>query len=190
MDFYIKEDNKNTNKTLLYRNGILEENFKLSSALFDIGLDTINVKRIINNRETKVLNNSSAQDVDLVDIVNEISTLSEREQILWESFYMDYAFRTPIYKRTTNEEIRELLETKLKAEDIDLDFEFAIYSNNLATKISSEDFKIENNDTFSLPIFDNENDDNNYRLLVNFPKRERYMFSSIYSNLLFVLNTK
>ena len=184
INFYIKEDNKNTNKTLLYRNGILEENFKLSSALFDIGLDTINVKRIINNRETKVLNNSSAQDVDLVDIVNEISTLSEREQILWESFYMDYAFRTPIYKRTTNEEIRELLETKLKAEDIDLDFEFAIYSNNLATKISSEDFQIENNDTFSLPIFDNENDDNNYRLLVNFPKRERYMFSSIYSNLL------
>ena len=112
INFYIKEDNKNTNKTLLYRNGILEENFKLSSALFDIGLDTINVKRIINNRETKVLNNSSAQDVDLVDIVNEISTLSEREQILWESFYMDYAFRTPIYKRTTNEEIRELLETK------------------------------------------------------------------------------
>ena len=54
----------------------------------------------------------------------------------------------------------------------------------MATKISSEDFQIENNDTFSLPIFDNENDDNNYRLLVNFPKRERYMFSSIYSNLL------
>jgi len=186
INLYIKEENKNTNKTLLYRNGILEENFKLSSALFDIGLDTISVKRIINNRETKTFDtNIDDSKPDLKEIINELSTLSQREEILWESFYMDYAFRKPIHKRTSVKEINKLLKEKLAVENIDLDFEFAIYSNNLATKIHTEDFEIKNNkNTFSLPVFDNVNDDNNFRLLVNFPKRQGYMFASVYSNLL------
>ena len=47
LNFYVEQKNRDTNETLIYRNGILEENFKLSSALFDIGLDSINVKRIL-----------------------------------------------------------------------------------------------------------------------------------------------
>ena len=49
----IQEDNF-SNETLIYRNGILEENYKFNSSLFDIGLDSINIKRVINERETKI----------------------------------------------------------------------------------------------------------------------------------------
>lgn len=187
INFYIKEENKNTNKTLLYRNGILEENFKLSSALFDIGLDSISVTRIINSRETKIFNanNNTNKSPDLVNLINEISTLTEREQILWESVYLDYAHRSPLHRRTSVNVIKELLDTKFGLEEIKLDFEFAIYSNDLATKIKTVDFEIKNKkDTFSLPIFENINDSNNYRLLVNFPKRDRYMVSSVYTSML------
>ena len=33
---------QNSNETLIYKSGILEENYKLTSSLFDIGLDSIN----------------------------------------------------------------------------------------------------------------------------------------------------
>jgi two-component system phosphate regulon sensor histidine kinase PhoR len=189
INFYVKEDNKNTNKTLLYRNGILEENFKLSSALFDIGLDSISVSRVINSRETKIFDSNNASNsrssYDLVGLINEYSTLSEREQILWESFYMDYAFRAPIYRRTSVNEIKNLLDKKFTNEDIKLDFEFAIYSNDLATKVKTDDFEIKDKkNTFSIPIFENDNDINNFRLLVNFPKRDRYMFATVFTNML------
>ena len=47
-ELFIKQEDEVRNETLIYRNGILEENFKLSTALFDIGLDTdsITLKRL------------------------------------------------------------------------------------------------------------------------------------------------
>ena len=39
-ELFIKQEDEGLNETLIYRNGILEENFKLSTSLFDIGLDT------------------------------------------------------------------------------------------------------------------------------------------------------
>jgi len=184
INFYIKEEDKSNNKTLLYRNGILEENFKLSSALFDVGLDSINVKRIINQRETKIFEDNNLDGAGkLSGILSEMSTISEREQILWDAFYTDYAYRTPIQKRTSVKKIDELLKYKLAQDEIDLDYEFAVYSNNLETRIKTDDFIIEESSTFSLPIFSNRNDKNNYRLLVSFPKRDRFMFSSVITNL-------
>ena len=50
----IIQDDLNSNETLIYRNGILEENFKIPSFI-DIGLDSINITRISNERETKIV---------------------------------------------------------------------------------------------------------------------------------------
>ena len=185
LNFYIKEEDRTNNRTLLYRNGILEQDFKLSSALFDIGLDSINVKRIINQRETKIIEDNNIDGSSkLSGLLSEMSTISEREQILWDAFYTDYAYRTPIQKRTSIKKIDELLKYKLTQDEIDLDYEFAIFSNNLSTKIRTEDFDLDSSPPFSLPIFSNRNDKNNYRLLVNFPKRSNYAFASVYTNLL------
>ncbi|NNF74236.1 MAG: two-component sensor histidine kinase, partial [Flavobacteriaceae bacterium] len=51
------QDNDDSNETLIYKNAVLEENYKLSSSLFDIGLDSITIMRIINERETRVIKN-------------------------------------------------------------------------------------------------------------------------------------
>jgi signal transduction histidine kinase len=185
INFYIKEEDRNNNKTLQYRNGIVEEDFKWSSALFDIGLDSINVKRIINQRETKIFENNNLDGSGKISgLLSEISTISESEQILWDAFYNDYAYRIPIQKRTSVKKIDELLKFKLAEDEINLDYEFAVFSNNLATKIRTEDFDIDQALPFSLPIFSNRNQKNNYRLLVNFPKRSNYAFSSVYTNLI------
>ena len=57
-NLYVKQEDQAKNETLVYRNGILEENYKLSPALFDIGSDSISIKKIISEKETKIFKTS------------------------------------------------------------------------------------------------------------------------------------
>jgi signal transduction histidine kinase len=181
-DFYFKEDNSDSNERLIYRNSILEENYKLSSSIFDIGLDSINIRKVLSDRETKILKGNaldSNSNLNLDAMMFEFGKLSKGVEIFYDTAYEDLSYRVPIHKRISKEEINDLLKSKLAEDNINVDYQFAIYSNDLATKIQSEDFELENESTFSIPIFQNKNDLSNYRLLVNFPKRNVFVQSSI-----------
>jgi len=178
INLYIKEENQSKNETLVYRNGIIEENYKLSSALLDIGLDSINFKKIINENETKIYKTSEIDGKKISDAV--LSQLGKTEYMVYETMHKNFAFRKPIHKRTSREEIDRLLKLKLLQDDIDINYEFAIYANDLATKIQTENFELlEDQETLAVPIFSEDNGKNNYRLLVNFPNREQFIWSSI-----------
>lgn len=184
LNFYVEQKNNDTNETLIYRNGILEENFKLSSALFDIGLDSINVKRILSEKETKVIEDGSVDGgTSLTALLSQIAT-QEFADIFSESSYNEFAYRRPIHKRVSVEEIDRLLSLKLLEDEIDIDYEFAIYSNGLATKVKTESFELKKGATFSAPFFSNKKDKSNYRLLVNFPDRKEFILSSILTMLI------
>lgn len=58
---FIYQQNNNTKETLIYSSGVLEENYKLSSSLFDIGLDSINIKNIIGSSRIEVYNEFSGE---------------------------------------------------------------------------------------------------------------------------------
>lgn len=182
-NLFIVQQNNDTNETLIYRSGILEENYKLSSSLFDIGLDSINIKRILSNSETKIFSNSVQSEIEFnSDPISSIlwaGRLSEAEKASFNEQFKIAAGRIPIHKRVSPEEIKKLLSHKLLEDNIKLDYEFAIYSNDLATKVQSEGFELQKSSTFSVPIFYNERDRKNYRLLVNFPKRNLFLQSSI-----------
>ncbi|WP_397362514.1 sensor histidine kinase [Olleya sp. R77988] len=184
INIYLKEDNPDTNETVIYRNGILEENFKVSSALFDIGLDSLNVKRILQKRETEIIGNNSVDGNNNLSMLSKLSNLNESTQIALETVYKDKAYLKPLHKRVNLDKIDRLLALKLLEDDIDIDYEFAIYSNDLSTKIKTQDFNLDKSSTFSVPFFYNENDKSNYRLLVNFPERSKFIFSSILTMLI------
>ncbi|WP_066225362.1 sensor histidine kinase [Formosa haliotis] len=177
------QQNESTDETLIYRSGILEKNYKLSSSIFDIGLDSINIKRIIRDSETKIYSNKSVLEnkvnVSPVFSISKIGRFNEAEKQSFEEAFKVLSSRTPIYKRVKSEEIKRLLSKKLHEDNIDIDYEFAIYSNDLATKVQSEGFELKDDKTFSVPIFQNENSQNNFRLLVNFPERNKFIMSSI-----------
>ncbi|WP_191860113.1 sensor histidine kinase [Hanstruepera ponticola] len=182
-ELFIFQQNNETNETLITRSGILEENYKLSSSLFDIGLDSLNIKRILNSTETKIYSNQPSLDNEInanhISSIITQSRLTEAEKIVLDQSLKIGASRIPIHKRVNEEEISELLTRKLQEDNIDLDYEFAIYSNDLATKVQSENFELQKASTFSIRIFTNEVDKNNYSLLVNFPKRNKFVQSSI-----------
>lgn len=180
-NLYIFQEDNDSNETLIYRNGILEENFRIPS-FFDISLDSINVTRFLNERETKVLKRS---DVELNSKLSpearllQIGEISRTDEIIFETAHKDISKRTPIHKRVSKKEIYKLLSKKLKEEDIDIDFEFAIYDKDLATKIQSQNFELEHNSTFRVPIFLDNNDESDFMLYVNFHERSQFIFSSI-----------
>lgn len=176
----IIQEDTNSNITWVYRYGILEENYKLSSPFFDISLDSSSIKKVINERETKVFKglNSNSEPGSATTTVP-LSSTSRSELVMIDNLYEDQSPKIPIHKRVSEEEIQNLLQQKLGQDDIDIDFEFAIYSNDLATKIQSDNFELDKNVTYEVPIFPNPNSNNNYRLRVNFPDHNKFIMSKV-----------
>ena len=183
-ELFIKQEDEGLNETLIYRNGILEENFKLSTSLFDIGLDTdsITLKRLTNRRETKIYSGSAIEndlDLDPIKSLLNIGRMSEVEKSQFETAYRDLLKMKPIHKRVSQEEIRRLLDLRLQQEDLKLEYEFAIYSRDLATKVKSDNFEYKKGSTFGTPIFLDNDKQSDFNLLVNFPERKKFILSSI-----------
>ncbi|AUC81907.1 sensor histidine kinase KdpD [Lacinutrix sp. Bg11-31] len=176
-NLYVRQEDQARNETLVYSYGILEENYKLSPALFDIGLDTISIKKIISKKETKVF---KANDIDGNLNNNEVfAKYSNTEKFLIDDYYKDFAYTIPIHQRITKEKLNRLLTFELQHFDIGIDYEFAIYSSDLATKIQTDNFELEDQVTMEVPIFSEDNGNYNYRLLVNFPDRNKFIWSSV-----------
>ncbi len=171
---------ENTNELVISRNGILEENFKIPSFI-DISLDSINISRIFNRIETAVYSNNSLDGTFTISpkSFKSITEMTRLEQIAFESHYREEAKRTPIHKRVSKKLVEKLLRKKLLEDNIDIDFEYAIYGKDLATKIQSENFELEKNSTLGIPVFLDNNDESDYVLYVNFPTRSQFIYSSI-----------
>ena len=188
-NLWIIQDDLNSNETLIYRNGILEENFKIPSFI-DIGLDSINITRISNERETRISGKNDAQSLDgnslnqTIDVSPEALLMqsvqiSRSKEIMFETAYKDMAKRSPIHQRISNRELSELLSKKLDENNIDIDFEYAIYHKDLATKVQTDNFELDKASTFGVPIFLDNNNESEYTLYLNFPERSKFILSSI-----------
>lgn len=178
----VYQKNNSTKEMLIYRSNVLEENYKLSSSLFDIGLDSLDIKNIIGNSTTEIYSNFEPYEKDIKSPISTIirtGTISEAQRISFEKSFKEISKKTPIHKRVSEQKIRELLSEKLKKDNIGIHFEFAIYSNDLATKVHSDNFEKEENSTFSIPIFYDENNQSIYKLLVNFPDDRKFILSSV-----------
>jgi len=176
---YRQDDN--TNELIIYRNGILEENFRIPSFI-DISLDSVNISRIFNKSETKVYSTNTIDgslNYTPEKSFTSIIRMTRLEKEAFESHYREEAKRTPLHNRVEKDQVERLLKKKLLQDDIDIDFEYAIYDKDLATKIQSQNFELAHNSTFGAPIFLDNNDESEFMLYVNFPERTQFIFSSI-----------
>ena len=180
---FIYQQNNNTKEAFIYKSNILEEDYKLSSSLFDIGFDSLDIKNIIGSSKIEVYNKSNFFDKDVLrsPILNIINSgrLRAAERSYFNKNLKAYTKTLPINKRVTVDQINDLLATKLKENDININYEFAIYNKNLATKVQSPGFNKITASTFSMPIFYDENNTSNYKLLVNFPEDKKFILSSV-----------
>ncbi|MBD0832638.1 sensor histidine kinase [Aestuariibaculum sediminum] len=179
----IYQQNNNTKETLILKSSVLEENYKLTSTLFDIGLDSLDIKSIIGSSSTEVFKNEDLKDKDLsqspITSIMRSGVISDAQRLVFEKNFKALRKLTPIHQRVSEEEIRSMLSSGLKEYNINLDFEFAIFDKDLSTKVRSDGFEYDRASVFSVPIFYDEDRKTPYKLVVNFTNDKKFILSSI-----------
>ena len=193
------EDNPEKRETIIYKNGVIEENLLINNKnykenILDYALknDNILLRRITNQREENIFSNRNLEnDISAEEFLMKVGKISKSKEVLFESAYYDLAKRNPIQSRIGDiSKFENLLKLNFNKMDIDLDFEFAIYNNEKITNIKSDNFNY-SDDNFSQPIFSTENNVSEYSLNLSFPERTPFLLSSlipvIITSLIFML---
>ncbi|MFK7833917.1 MAG: sensor histidine kinase [Winogradskyella sp.] len=178
---FIAEEDDINNKTIVHRNTVLEERFKVPSLFNEIDADSFNISKLYSERVTETFNTTTIDGVRRMDPetrLREYSSLGALDKQAYEDSFKDLLKDKPVYKRVSQEKVRALLERELNDEGIDLDFEFAIYDDDLATKVQSQNFEMTPN-VYGIKIFLDNNNDSSFNLWVDFPDRKKYLLSSI-----------
>ncbi len=185
-EIILKYQDDANNETVIFRNGILEESYKIPSLFFEIGLDSISLNRVHSNQETKVYSNNNLTGefkISPEKSFQNIQSMSPLQQAHFIAATRERFKNIPVYKRITSEEVSGFLKKQLKNNGIDINFEFAIYDKDLATKVQSDDFEV-SSATLGVPVFLDNNGESDYRLYVDFPERNKFLFSTILKMLL------
>lgn len=177
--FQIKQSEL-TNETFYFSNSLLQEDYKLSSNFLIEDKDSIDFKKLVSSKVTRIVRNDqldSSKKLSAEERFERISRLEENEKLLLLEAIKEKAAELPIYKRVDSSIIRDLIEAQLMARDINSDYEYAIYSGGLATKIKSEKFIKDSPGTYGIPIFESKK--TNYELYINFIDKKKEVLSSI-----------
>ncbi|WP_108805341.1 sensor histidine kinase KdpD [Aquimarina sp. Aq107] len=167
-----------------FGDGVLEEDSKLFSSFIDFNIDTVRLKDIL-NRNAELIDNEKEnyqKRYRSKSKLDRLSTLTDLQRRDYEIVIDQLANFIPIHRRVKKEEVRRLLKKELAERDMKVDFEYAIYSNALATRVRSDDFSANESDgnTFAVPLFVNNEDGSSlYQLYVNFTGKNRYILSTI-----------
>ncbi|WP_310377565.1 HAMP domain-containing sensor histidine kinase [Flavobacterium sp.] len=185
LEFYYVQKNARTNKTIIYSNSIISEDYDISSTFLDKKLDSVKFKNFNSKRVTEVYNNnnidnSSVQQSSMPDVkIEKSGNLDVLDNAQFEIFYKDISSAMPLDERVSVEILRKFLKEELEEYGVKTRFEFGIYSNGLATKIKSDGFRYDKNVTYSIPVFTDNDGNNKYQLLVTFPHKKKFLLSEL-----------
>lgn len=189
LEFYYVQKNPLTNKTIVYSNSIISEDYNISSSFFDKKFSTggERFKNFNSKRVTEVYNNNSIDKSNLPhsltpDVkIEKSGNLDVLDNAQFEIFFKDIASAMPIQERVSKEILQKLIKKELEENGVKTKFEFGIYSNGLATKIKSDDFNYDKEATYSIPVFTDNEGNEKYKLLVTFPHKKKFLLSELIS---------
>lgn len=185
LEFYYIQKNHENNTTTVYSSSIKTEDYDIASTFFDKKLDSVKFKSFNSKRVTEVYNNnkidnSSVQQNLVPDVkIEKSGSLDVLDNAQFEIFFKDIASTMPLQERVTKEALQKLLKSELEEYGVKTRFEFGIYSRGLATKVKSDGFKYDKNNTYSIPIFSDNEGNNKYQLLVSFPQKKKFLLTDL-----------
>jgi len=189
-DFFFIDRDVNSDEIKLYRHGILEEDYNISSSFFDNNSTSndsaTTVKNITSIRTTEVYKQSFGLDgteyrLDPIQKFQKIGGLTSVDKAQYEDVFSEFAKKWPIHKRVSTQEIELRLGKELERRRITVGFEYGVYSNELPTKVRSKKFKLEGSNTYDSPLFVDSEGNSDYSLYVSFPEKKRFLIKSILS---------
>ncbi|MEL1240700.1 sensor histidine kinase [Flavobacterium flavipallidum] len=186
-EFYYVQKNPKTNKTIVYSNSIISEDYNISSALFNKKFSSERFKNFNSKRTTEVYNNniidkSSLHQSLIPDVkIEKSGSLDVLDNAQFEIFFKDIASAMPLEERISRETLEKLIKKELQVYGVDTKFEFAIFSSGIETKIKSDGFHVAKDATYSVPIFTDNEGNEKYRLSLTFPHKKRFLLSELVS---------
>ena len=175
------ERDEYSNDVNISSQGIVEEDYKLSTAFLDASIDTVRFKELLNSKVSRLVKKDSLnkRSTSNPNRINRIFSMSDVEKELIRSTVNEYTSRMPIHQRVSEEYLEGLLEEELKNRGLNTSFEYAIYGNGLPTKVQSGNFVLNAKTTYRVPLFATNSGINNYQLFVNFTEKKQVVLSSI-----------
>ena len=171
--------NERKDEIYIFSDGVLEENYKLSSSALDLDMDSIQFKKITSRKITTKITSGIDGSRNVQSKTESFKRLKDYEQNQFENAYKNILSKTPIHKRTSGEKIKQLINKQLEELGLSTNFEYAVYSNSLATKIRSRNFTLDPTSTYGVPLFVNDDIKTNFQLYVNFSDKENFVLNSI-----------
>lgn len=171
---------ENKTETFIFQDGILEESYKIDSDFINITTDSIEFKRITNSKNlTRILKNIDETQRHTQSVEEVFDRLRDYELKQFEDAFAYVAARMPIHQRISLREIQDVVKAELAKTQIRTAFEFAVFDDNLATSVRTDNFEIHPDNTYKVALFPNEMVKTNYELYVNFPKKDRIVLGSM-----------
>lgn len=187
MEFTLVQKNKKTNKTIVYSNSIISEDYKINPSFSNGKKDDLKFKNFNSKRTTEIYNNNSIDNSGyqkslIPDVkIEKSGNLDILDNAQFEISYKDIASAMPIQERVSNDVLYKLIKKELDENGVNTHFEFGVYSNGLATKIRSDNFSYDKDATYSTPIFTDNEGIEKYKLLVTFPNKKKFLLSELVS---------
>ena len=182
--FYYEKDS-NTKEILIYTNTIIPEDFGVDGSFFDKSKRGVKIKDFNLNRKTQIykdnsldgngISNSSKPNVT----IEKSGRLDILDRIQFKNLFGDIVSQRQIDRRISSKLVNDVLNFELHKSELKTPYEFAVYQNGLATKIKSEEFRYDKCTTYSVPILLDADGKSDYKLLLRFPNKTNFVFSSM-----------
>ncbi|MEO2053200.1 sensor histidine kinase [Flagellimonas beolgyonensis] len=183
--FFVDQD-VNSDELLFYSHGILEEDYNITSTFFDNnnGEDSTTLKNFTSKRTKAIFREEYGLDgksysLTPIERWEKINSLNNVDKVLMEDALREYAKATPIHKRVSKQELELLLSQELQNRNINIDYEYGVYSQGYPTKVRSNKFRFSGDKMYKAPIFKDSEGETNFSLLLTFPAMKKYIFQSV-----------
>jgi two-component system, OmpR family, phosphate regulon sensor histidine kinase PhoR len=185
LEFYYVQKNHKNNTTIVFTNSISSDDYNISSSFFDKKSDSLKLKNFNSKRVTEVYDNNRFDNTKVQsnltpDVkIEKSGNLDVLDEVAYKINYKEIASAMPLQERVSKDDIQKLLKKELEEYGVNTKFEFGIFSSGLATKVKSDGFVYNADNTYSIPIFSDNEGNNKYQLLVSFPLKRKFLLSDL-----------
>lgn len=179
--FNVEQTEDYSTNYLIYSNSILREDYKMASPFLAGGQDSIEFQKFRNKKITKVVRDKNLDGSYKITEkgYEKINSLPEIDRLLITDYVQEEANKIPIHLRIDKDEVKALIESEISKRNVESGFEFGILNDDLPTKVKSDDFALEKEATYGIPIFDYNEQSLDYKLFVSFSDKKSQILSSI-----------
>lgn len=186
-NFLIQQIDTVNSRKFSFGSTIIEEDFK-------VPLDILNDNPFFTNDSIVLKRFTRRNDMFTAQLIADdklISNFSEKslskssrfdewtDRKVISDLFNEYRNEFPIHKRISNREINTTLKEELEKNNINIDFKYGVYNNELATKLKSGYFTIDPDKSYKYPLFKDQFGDSDFILYVSFPEKNKHILSDI-----------